>query len=74
MEGAIPVNRKKRGRPRVDSTLVGVRLPPDQLAILDAWVDVQPDPKPSRPEAIRQLLQLSLGAIAAKVATRKKLQ
>ena len=48
-----------------------VRIQPDQLAILDAWIAVQPDPKPSRPEAIRQLLNTSLGAMTAK-ATRKR--
>ena len=42
-----------RGRPRVDATPVTVRIPPDQLAPLDAWIADQPDPKPSRPEAIR---------------------
>jgi hypothetical protein len=37
--------------------LVGVRLAPDQLAELDKWIAAQPDPKPSRPEAIRVLLR-----------------
>jgi hypothetical protein len=43
-------------------TMVGVRLQPDQLALLDAWVARQPDPKPSRPEAVRQILAGALGA------------
>jgi metal-responsive CopG/Arc/MetJ family transcriptional regulator len=34
-----------------------VRLQPDLLAALDAWVDAQQDHKPSRPEAIRILLR-----------------
>lgn len=46
----------KGGRPRVDATPVTVRIPPDQLAPLDAWIADQPDPKPSRPEAIRHAL------------------
>jgi hypothetical protein len=33
-----------------------VRLQPDQLAALDAWIATQPEPKPSRPEAVRRLL------------------
>jgi hypothetical protein len=37
-----------------------VRFEPDQLAALDAWIDLQ-DSKPSRPEAVRQLLA---GALA----------
>lgn len=40
--------------------MIGVRLQPDQLATLDAWIDAQPEPKPSRPEAIRQLIALNL--------------
>jgi len=35
-------------------------LPPEQLAVLDAWILAQPDPKPSRPEAIRRLLTAAL--------------
>lgn len=54
---AIASARKSsRGRPRIDATPVNVRLPPEQLAPLDAWIAAQPDPKPSRPEAIRKLL------------------
>jgi hypothetical protein len=34
-----------------------VRLAPDQLARLDAWIAKLPDPQPSRPEAIRQALE-----------------
>lgn len=36
--------------------MVGVRLQPDQLAGLDAWIDAQREPKPSRPEAIRRMI------------------
>jgi hypothetical protein len=32
----------------------------DQLARLDAWIAQQPDPKPSRPEAVRRLMEMSL--------------
>ncbi len=31
-------------------------MPPDQVAALDAWIAKHPDPKPTRPEAIRQIL------------------
>jgi hypothetical protein len=30
-------------------------------AELDAWIANQPDPRPSRPEAIRRLMALALG-------------
>lgn len=47
---------KKIGRPRIDAIPVNVRLPPDLLADLDKWIAEQPDPKPTRPEAMRQLV------------------
>lgn len=53
----IDGRKSKRGRPRVNATAVQVRLPPAQLASLDDWIGKQPDPKPSRPEAIRQILK-----------------
>lgn len=33
-----------------------VRLKPDLMGELLRWIDAQPEPKPSRPEAIRRLL------------------
>ena len=36
-----------------------VRLLPEPLAVLDDWAAQQPD-KPSRPEAIRRLIELGL--------------
>lgn len=57
MEAAIASARKSsRGRPRIDATPVNVRLPPEQLAPLDAWISDQPEPKPTRPEAVRHAL------------------
>jgi hypothetical protein len=44
-------------------TMIGVRLQPDALAPLDAWIARQPDPKPTRPEAIRRLIELGLSAV-----------
>lgn len=41
--------------------MIGVRLQPDALARLDAWISAQPD-APSRPEAVRRLLDLGLKA------------
>ena len=50
---------KKRGRPKTTGRGEGVlvRLQPPDLPALDAWIDRQPDPKPSRPEAIRTALR-----------------
>jgi len=53
-------NTRKTGRPRVDAVQLSVRVPPDQLAELDAWIKAQPDPKPSRPEAMRRLVAAAL--------------
>lgn len=42
------------GRPAIgQGTPVQVRLRPDQVEKLDAWIERQPDPKPTRPEALR---------------------
>lgn len=47
---------KKRGRPATGSgTPIQVRLQPDQLAALDAWIATL-NPPPTRPEAIRAIL------------------
>ncbi len=46
---------KKLGRPRVDAIPITMRVPPDEMAALDAWIAAQPDPKPTRQEALRAL-------------------
>jgi hypothetical protein len=47
--------RKRRGpKPTGKGVNIGVRLQPDRLAALDAWIASQPKPL-SRPEAIRRL-------------------
>jgi hypothetical protein len=40
--------------------LVGLRIPPTEIADIDAWIASQPDPKPDRPEAIRQIVRQAL--------------
>jgi hypothetical protein len=55
------LSRKKRGpAPTGKGTLLGVRLQPPALDALDAWISRQSD-EPSRPEAIRRLLDHALG-------------
>jgi hypothetical protein len=55
------ITKKRRGpKPSGIGQLVGVRLLPEPLARLDAWIAEQPDPKPSRPEALRRLAMLAL--------------
>lgn len=41
--------------------MTGVRIPADLAARITAWIDRQPDPKPTRAEAIRRLLDKGLG-------------
>jgi hypothetical protein len=59
MRQALSGIKKSRGRPRVDSTGVMCRLPALLLAELDEWAGRQ-EPKPTRPEAIRQILATHL--------------
>jgi hypothetical protein len=58
MAKSIRVYTKKQ-RAEAPGTMVGVRLQPDQLAALDAWIEHQPDSL-SRPEAVRRLIELGL--------------
>lgn len=61
MDRQETVITKKRGpKPTGKGTLIGVRLLPDLLWALDAWIERQPDPKPTRPEAIRRMLRMRL--------------
>jgi len=52
--------KKKTGRPRVDSEAVNVRFVREALAAIDAWREGVSN-KPSRPEAIRRLIEKGLG-------------
>ena len=62
MADAIAEGEKnKGGRPRTGiGPVVGVRLYPDIEEALEAWIAEQPDPKPSKPEAIRRILRNEL--------------
>lgn len=40
--------------------MVGVKMLPDELAALDAWISEQRDPKLTRPEAARRLMAAGL--------------
>jgi hypothetical protein len=46
--------------------VIGLRLYADMEAKLDAWIEAQPEPKPSKPEAIRRLLGEALEARTAR--------
>lgn len=52
---------KKRGRPATGKgKSVHVRMHEDELAPLDAWIEAQPAPKPTRSEAIRAFVEAGL--------------
>jgi len=61
MKKSIRVIKKSRGRPKTTGTgtLIGVRLHDEALADVDRWAGGQED-KPSRPEAIRRLVDAAL--------------
>jgi hypothetical protein len=59
MPRSITKTRKRRGRPFVGATPIQVRMPPTELANLDGWIARQA-PAPSRPEAIRRLVDRAL--------------
>jgi hypothetical protein len=62
MTASIAVNKKSRGRPKTGiGPVVGVRLYPDMERQLEAWIECQDD-QPSRPEAIRRLIERGLAA------------
>lgn len=42
------------------TAVVRVALSGDQLSGLDSWIAARPEPKPSRPEAIRRLITCAL--------------
>jgi hypothetical protein len=50
------ITKAPRPPPTGTGELIGVRLQPDQLGALDKWIARHPDPKPSRPEAIRRMV------------------
>jgi hypothetical protein len=59
-------NKEKEGPPATGKgTLLGVRLQPALLGRLDEWAESQED-KPSRPEAIRRLVEKALPPVRPK--------
>ncbi|PHS05735.1 MAG: hypothetical protein COA78_15095 [Blastopirellula sp.] len=55
----VITQKKKRGpKPTGKGTLIGVRLQPELLATVDKWGE--DNNTPSRPEAIRQLVEKAL--------------
>jgi len=63
MKKQTVIPRKKRGPPATGKgEPVVVRMHPPMLAGLDEWIAKQKQPFPSRPEAIRRLVEIGLKA------------
>ena len=51
------ISKKRRGSvPTGKGQPIVVRTQPDLLSALDRWIARHPEPKPSRPEAVRRVL------------------
>jgi hypothetical protein len=62
MGGQETLQPRKRGPAATGKgTPVQVRLLPEILTPLDSWIADQPEPKLTRPEAIRSILRERLG-------------
>jgi hypothetical protein len=72
---SVAGRKKRRGAPATGKGMpIGLRLAPATLARVDRWAASQQD-DPSRPEAIRRLVELALGiAQRAGVRTKKAAQ
>lgn len=63
----------RKSRPPQTGTLIGVRLQPPELAQLDAWIADQPEPRPTRPEALRHMARVVLGYLTKDAEDQKAL-
>jgi hypothetical protein len=55
------IQKRGRGRPATGSDPVRtIRLSAELEAAITVWIDRQPDPKPSRSDAIRRLIERGL--------------
>ncbi len=68
MGKSISVLRKKRGRPATGvDPMLNFRSPADLTAKIDDWIAAQPEPRPSRSEAIRRILAQALTPAAGSI-------
>ena len=75
MARSISSTEKKigRGRPRTDPVAQHFTMSRPLSAALDSWIAQQPEPRPSRPEAIRRLLSDALAGQRAEKTTDQKI-
>jgi hypothetical protein len=65
MAKSASVDRKKNSRkpPGAAALVIAVRVPPDELLPIDAWIKAQRSPRLTRAEAIRRLAQIALARL-----------
>jgi len=56
------MSQSVRQRPKQPGIQIQVRVQPDQIEPLDALIAAQPEPKPSRPDVLREALAEHLKA------------
>ncbi len=72
MKRQTVITKKRRGPPPTGKgILIGVRLHPPGVMALETWIAKQDD-SPSRPEAIRRLVELGLAGARPAPRRRKK--
>jgi hypothetical protein len=60
MKRQTVITKKRRGPPPTGKgTLIGVRMQPDELALVDSWI-IDDGRRLTRPEAIRRLIAIGL--------------
>ena len=66
--------KKQRGPfPTGKGTLIGVRIQPDDLAMLDSWI-IDEGRGLTRPQAIRRLVEIALSSYAPRLGTRNSVR
>lgn len=68
VEQELKVTKKSRGRPKGKTgkpETVVVRVPAETIQAVDGWIERQSEPKPTRPEAIKMLVDRSVARNAA---------
>jgi hypothetical protein len=59
----VSAGRRSPAAQAARGVAVTVQLSPADLSALDAWIDDQNGPKPSRAEAIRRILSQGVGGV-----------
>ena len=63
------IKKQREPSPTGKGTLIGVRIQPDDLAMLDSWI-IDDGRGLTRPEAIRRLVEIALSSYAPRPETR----